>query len=211
MSDTSFIIGTELTSDLAGLASTMAVAMAVVFGFAAAIKLKSPKVAATQFAELGIPSPRLMARVVPVFEIAIAFALLVAPPIGGLAAMMLLVAFTAVITAAVRAGTTAACGCFGSMSRQPITRGTAIRNLLFIAMSAIATATPALVMPGVATVAAASLLLLLVGLAAQLMSLRKILGRIWSVELAGEATRTRSETTGFEASGSNKTIGGITA
>lgn len=199
-----------LMIDLAGFASTMAVAMAAVFGFAAAIKLKSPTVAVTQFTELGVPRPRLMARVVPVFELVIAFALLVAPPVGGLAAMMLLVAFTAVITAAVRHGNTAACGCFGAMSQKPIGRATALRNLLFIAMSATATATPALVMPSIATVAAASLLLLIVALAAQLISLRKTLGRIWSVELAGEATRAGPKP-GFETPSSNKTIGGMTA
>jgi uncharacterized membrane protein YphA (DoxX/SURF4 family) len=169
-----------------GFASIMAVTMAAVFAVAAISKLRSPTSTEQEFAGLGVPRPRLLARVVPVFEIVTAATLLVAPPAGGLLSMMLLVAFTAVITATIRSGRTVTCGCLGAMSRKPITIATAIRNLVFIAASATAAATPSLVVPSLPTVAVVTLLVALVAIGTQLAALQRTLGRVWSVELAGE-------------------------
>ncbi|MGH1492230.1 MAG: MauE/DoxX family redox-associated membrane protein [Acidimicrobiales bacterium] len=180
--------------DLSGMASTMAIILAAIFAFAAVSKLLAPETTVSEFAELGVPSPALAAKVVPVLEIGAAVALLVSPPAGALAAVALLMAFTAVIVTVVRSGRSVACGCLGAMSRQPVSNATVARNVALIAMAAIAGSAPSLTVPNFAAIAASTSLILLTALAMQLMVIRNTLGRIWSVELAGEQSKAHSKT-----------------
>jgi hypothetical protein len=78
------------------------------------------------------------------------------------------------------------CSCFGSLSRRPITWVTLARNaaLIALALSAVTTARPPV--PSLAGLIAVSLVAMIVTVIGQLLVIRRRLGRIWSVELAGE-------------------------
>lgn len=79
------------------------------------------------------------------------------------ATVVLFAAFTVFVSVGVRQGDPASCGCFGSLSRAPMSRRTIVRNLVFVALATlafIATSTgsypgPALPLPWWAVVAAA--------------------------------------------------------
>ena len=61
---------------------------------------------------------------------------------GAGAAIVLLALFTAVLWREIRAGNTAPCRCFGSLSRAPLSPGLLVRNGLFLALAVVATASP---------------------------------------------------------------------
>ena len=174
------------TGSLAALASLAAMLLALVFATAAVTKLIAPKAAASEFSDLGLPSPGLLARLVPAVELTVAAALIVRPPLGATAAAILLCAFTAVLIATIRSGRTVSCGCLGALSRQPVTAATVARNFAFLAMTGLAAAVPSLSVPDLPAVMVMTLSCALAGLVVQLMATRQTIGRIWSVELAGE-------------------------
>lgn len=163
---------------------------------AAALKLVRPAAAAGHMADLGLPHPGLLARVVPAAELAAAVALVAAPGWGAAAALALLAAFTVVLVRTVRSGRLVACGCLGALDRgRPVSWRTVARNLALMALAAAAAAVPALRWPAIepgtvavaALVAGPAVVVALVG--AQLAALHQRLGRLWSVQLAGEASR----------------------
>lgn len=81
-----------------------------------------------------------VSRLLPVTEVVVAVAVLprqTAPWAAGLA-VVLLVAFTAVIVAALAGGRRPVCACFGSVSDDPIGAGSVIRNLLLAAVATVA-------------------------------------------------------------------------
>lgn len=122
--------------ELAGLGS--ALVLALVFMWAAAAKLRDQANTVADFASLGLPRPRVLAKVVPVLEIAVAILLAIWPGWGGVAAFTLLVVFTTVLVAVIRSGATAACACFGGTSSHPVGMRHLIRNagLLCLAIAA---------------------------------------------------------------------------
>lgn len=167
----------------------------LVLAAAASLKLVRPTVAASHMADLGLPRPRLLARAVPVAEVAVGLALVALPAWGAAAALGLLAAFTAVLVRTVRSGRQVSCGCLGALDRgRPVSWRTVGRNVALMAMAAAGVAVPALRWPAVdpATVAAAALMagpLAVVALvAAQLAAVHHRLGRLWSVRLAGESS-----------------------
>ncbi|MEZ5411464.1 MAG: MauE/DoxX family redox-associated membrane protein [Acidimicrobiales bacterium] len=172
----------------------MNLALLVVLVAAAASKLVRPAAAADHMADLGLRRPRLLARAVPVAELAVGLVLVAAPGPGAAAALGLLAAFTVVLVRTVRSGRQVSCGCLGAFDRgRPVSWRTVARNLVLMAMAAAAVVVPglrwAVIDPdavAVATlVAGPAAVVALVG--AQLVTLHHRLGRLWSVRLAGDA------------------------
>ncbi len=124
-----------------------AVLLAATLAWAALAKLKQPERTAEQFAALGLPSARLLSRLVPAAELVVAVLLLVVPGWGGLAAFVLLAAFTVVLVSAAGSPEPLACACFGSASDRPIGRGAVLRNLGLMVMAALAVPLDHLVWP----------------------------------------------------------------
>ncbi|MGF1596272.1 MAG: MauE/DoxX family redox-associated membrane protein [Acidimicrobiales bacterium] len=174
-------------ADWTGVASTMAVGLAAVFAFAALTKAIAPTVTGDDFAALQLPAPRLLARLVPGVELAVAVVLVARPRLGAVLALCLLTAFTAVIVRTVRAGLEVSCGCLGSMGERPVSVDAVVRNALLAVMALVAVTAPALTVPGLAAMAIFVGFSLVAAVVVQLTALREITGRLWSVELAGEA------------------------
>ncbi len=179
----------------AGVASTMAVLLAIIFLAAATTKASNPSATATEFRQLGLPASGLLARLVPPVELMTGLALLTAPRVGAELAIALLLIFTAIIVATVRSGRRVSCGCLGALSSQPVSILTIARNVGLLAMALMASTTTTLTVPDGPSAMAAISAVLLVVLAFQLVGLRRDIGRIWSVELAGEGGRTSNPST----------------
>ncbi|HWB70948.1 MAG TPA: MauE/DoxX family redox-associated membrane protein [Egibacteraceae bacterium] len=158
--------------------------LAAVLAWAGAAKLRRPAGTAVAFAELAVPAPRLLARVVPAWELALALALPLRPAVAGAAALATLVGFTVLLAARLRQGTAATCGCFGSARTAPVSAVEVVRNGLLgaLALLALAAARPlapgpdALVAVGAAAAAGAVLVALL--------ELRRATGRLWDNRLS---------------------------
>ena len=127
------------------IGSAAALILAAVLVWAAVAKARAPHITAKTFATLGVRSPRLFARVVPLIELIVAALLCVRPIIGGWAAFALIVAFTAVLLPVVRRGEAVACGCFGSSAQAAVPGSTIVRNAALLAAALSATATRSLV------------------------------------------------------------------
>ena len=173
---------------LIGIAMTLAVLLAAVFAIAGVVKLAAPTNTTTELDGLGVPLPGVIARTLPVAELAIAVLLLAAPAWGGLAATGALVVFTRFVLRAVRSGSTVSCGCLGALSAAPVSSATIVRNGALLTMAVAAMAVPEPVIPDLASVLAAVSFVVLAAVAAQLVSLHDRIGRLWSVALAGEQT-----------------------
>lgn len=191
-------LGGPIADLVAALAPLAALALAAVFTVAAATKLAHPPIARREFAALGLPAPGLLARVVPPVEFVIAVLLLVRPAVGGVLAALVLVAFTAVLAAAVRSGRSVSCGCLGPLSRKPVSVATLVRNLGLIALADLAAVTPTPdgllpTLPAGEVVLAVGPAVLLAVLATQALAVRAQIGRLWSVELAGEQPTRRGQ------------------
>lgn len=179
-------MGPEIAG-LGGLASIMAATVAAVFAMTGAMKFR--RSAAPEMRRLGLPLPRVLAIVVPIAEVATARTLVTTPRLGGLMALILLTAFTAVLVRTIRSGESVSCGCLGSFSDAPITWMTVYRNGVLAFMALGATQTEVLTSPDLASVLAFVGFVLVAGIAGQLLTTWRELGRLWSVELAGEPSR----------------------
>ena len=121
--------------------STAATVLAVVLAVAAATKLRSPRQTADDFASLGLLHPELLARAVPVVELAVALGLVVVRPWGGVAATALMVAFTTVIARVLRNPEqfdAASCACFGGISHAPLSWRSLARNGMLLGLALVA-------------------------------------------------------------------------
>ena len=127
---------------LSSLGSASAIALAVIFGLAAASKLRNRDGTARSFTELGLPAPHAAAIGVPAVELVIALSLLLVPPIGSVAALVTLVFFTAFLAKRQSEGATAPCACFGATSTHPIGWMDLVRNVGLIALGLLALAAP---------------------------------------------------------------------
>jgi len=113
------------------------------FVVAGALKLGDPTAFATEIANYHF-MPELapwLAVTLPATEIVVGATLVAAPwrwrRAASLAAMGLLVMFTVAIVHVVRAGINVDCGCFGGNSG-PVTAWTAVRDLVLLALAALA-------------------------------------------------------------------------
>lgn len=176
---------------MSGVGYVAACVTAGVLAWAGVAKWQRPKGTAASFAGLGLPAPKVLARAVPVAELCVAAALVVAPRVGAVAALVLLAAFTAVLAGAVRRGVGVGCACFGSTAAaaRPVSGVELVRNggLLVLAATALAAREP--MAPALEDVILVSTAVVVgvVGLAA--LDLRRSIGRVWDNRLAGEPER----------------------
>ncbi len=115
-----------------------AVVVALVLVAAAVSKASSVSSTRDAFEALGLRSPGVLAVAVPALEAAVAALLLLWPRWGGLAAICLLTAFTAVLADVWRSGEPLACPCFGGSSSVPVGWVDIVRNGVLIAAAAVA-------------------------------------------------------------------------
>ena len=179
---------TGLAGSLSGAGTVAAFLLAVVFAVAAVVKATSHRSTVTELTGLRVPVPRLVARALPPVELAVAALLVASPRAGAVAAAGLLVPFTAVVGRAVLAGAEVSCGCLGSLSREPVSLATLARNGVLLALTVPALGATRPVVPDLAAVVAVSAICLAATVGVQLLSLRSTIGRLWSVELAGEVS-----------------------
>jgi hypothetical protein len=119
-----------------GLGYTAALVLAAVFARAGAAKLGTRGATETTFTALGLP--RSAAVAVPLAELALAVALVVAPGWGAVLALALLAGFTTFLARAVRAGVRVGCNCFGSARRAPVSWVELARNAWLAAAGVVA-------------------------------------------------------------------------
>lgn len=125
------------------LAAGAAVVLVVVFGWAAAAKLRRRPATERSFRELGLPAPALLSRAVPLVEAAVATGLVVRPAPAALAALVLLVAFSAVVLRAILRGDDVACACFGATTNEAVSTADLLRNAGLAALAVLASASRA--------------------------------------------------------------------
>src|SRR5687768_5706644 len=123
-----------------GLGYAIALLLAAVFARAGAAKLGSRAATETTFVALGLP--RLAAVGVPVAELALAAALVLAPGWGAVFALALLAGFTTFLARAVRAGVQVGCNCFGSARRAPVSWIELARNACLAVAGLVALSAP---------------------------------------------------------------------
>jgi thiol-disulfide isomerase/thioredoxin/uncharacterized membrane protein YphA (DoxX/SURF4 family) len=122
---------------MAGALLVARLALAAVFATAGVAKLLTPSQSGQAMVEFGIP-PQLAsvaARLLPVAELVTAGLLLGDPTAvwGSAAALVLLLAFTAVVVANLAQGRAPDCHCFGQLRSAPIRPTTIVRNGLLAA------------------------------------------------------------------------------
>ncbi len=128
---------------MAAFGYACACALALLLVLAAVPKALHPADTSTGFAALGVPAAAVLARVVPGVEVAVAWALIVWPRVGGVAALILLVTFSLFLARAVRRGVRAPCNCFGQTTGDPISAVDLLRNAVLAALAAAALLTNA--------------------------------------------------------------------
>jgi uncharacterized membrane protein YphA (DoxX/SURF4 family) len=166
-----------------GVATAGAWLLAGLLAWTGAAKLRQHVRTADRFAALGLPAPRVLALAVPGAELVVAAGLVVAPSVGGVAALVLLAAFTAFLAGQLRRGGTVDCGCFGTARQDPLTSAVLVRNAVLAAAAAGALVPGAGGVPPLAAWIAASTVALLGALAVALWDLRARTGRLWDNRL----------------------------
>lgn len=136
-------------------------------GVAKLLTRKTDESALNVMALPAVVNTRTVRTALPWVEILLAITLLLSSGIvlwaAAAAAVVLFVAFTVFVSIGVRQGDPASCGCFGSLSRAPMSWRTIVRNVVFVALATFAfivTSTgsyhgPALPLPWWTVVAAA--------------------------------------------------------
>lgn len=163
-----------------------ALLLAALFAWAGAVKLVNPARTAASFRELGLPVPGLLGRAVPVFELATASALVMAPRLGGALALGSLAAFTAVVLVALRDGKRTGCGCFGAAnSAEDLSHVEPVRNLLLALPAGLALLAPEVARPTLAAVIAVTSGAVAAALTLGLLRLRHRVGAVWATPLPG--------------------------
>lgn len=173
-------------SGVQDLGAAAALLLAAVFAWAGAVKLVSPARTAASFRDLGLPIPKLLGRAVPVFELATASLLVVAPPAGATLALAALAGFSAVVLIALRAGKQAGCGCFGATtSGDDLSYVEPLRNVLLGLAAALSLFTPDLTLPSIESVIAVTSAAVAAALGLGLLRLRQRVGVVWATPLPG--------------------------
>ena len=127
------------------IAILAAVVLILTFSAAAVAKLRDLSGVATGFADLGLPWPRALSKVVPAGEILAALLLVFATPLGATVAFAVLLGFTVFLVQLMRDGTQVPCNCFGATSDRPVGTIHLIRNGLLIGCAILALFSPNLV------------------------------------------------------------------
>ena len=127
------------------IAIIAAVVLILTFTAAAVAKLRNLSGVATGFADLGLPSPQVLSKVVPAGEILAALLLVFATPIGATVAFAVLLGFTVFLVQLMRDGAPVPCNCFGATSDRPVGVIHLIRNGLLIGCAILALFSPNLV------------------------------------------------------------------
>jgi uncharacterized membrane protein YphA (DoxX/SURF4 family) len=112
--------------------------LAAILGWAAFTKFRDPVATRGSFDGLGLRSPDVLAVAVPITEVAVGVALVLWPPVGGAAAIVLLVAFTVVLVRVVRSGARVPCACFGAAATSPVSWLDVVRNLGLVTLAVLA-------------------------------------------------------------------------
>jgi hypothetical protein len=135
-----------------GVGYAAALLLAVVFARAGSAKLRDRTGTAAAFISFGLP--RAAATIVPLIELALAIALVLAPGWSAAVALALLAAFTVFLFRAVRSGSATPCNCFGSARASAVSATDLWRNglLLLLAIGALPASGPT--RPGVGALAA---------------------------------------------------------
>ena len=125
---------------MGALAPVARIVVGIVFVVAGASKLAAGPGWRRQARELGAPEPTIAP--VPWIELAIGAMLAfdAIPPIPALAAIVMLIAFSALLLMRIREGRRPACACFGAWSARPIGPAHLIRNAVLLALSVVALA-----------------------------------------------------------------------
>lgn len=171
---------------MTGLFSLLAVAVAATLVTAAVAKFRQPDRTAQDFAALGLPMPRLLARGVPAVEMAVAVALLIIPGWGAVAAFGLLALFTALLVSLVRSGQSISCSCFGAVSDEPVSWVEVARNVVLLGATAAVVPLDQLQPPSFPAIVAFSALAVIAAVALQLVAFKRDVGVLWSTQLSGE-------------------------
>ena len=121
---------------IAGIVASIVVGIA--FVVAGASKVAAGKQWPATAREMGAPAFTI--PIVPWVELAVGATLLVqiAVPYPAIAALVLLVAFTALILIRMSGGDRPSCACFGAWSAEPISRIHVIRNTILMALAVLA-------------------------------------------------------------------------
>lgn len=178
-----------VTAVFDGAGFVAAALLSLLFAIAAVSKLKDLSVSRTTFSQMRLPLPGALAVVVPLSELAIAAALVLYPREGSIAAALALIFFTIVILRTLSAGTSVACGCFGSSSTDPVSAVTVLRNVLLLVMSigaSFGTGPAAVRLNDVILVSTATLLGVVL---IEIARLKVKIGAVWDNTLAGEVRR----------------------
>jgi uncharacterized membrane protein YphA (DoxX/SURF4 family) len=112
-----------------------AVVLAGLLVWAAVAKLADRPATEAGFRAMGLLGADRLAVAVPVTELLIAAALLAAPRIGGVTALVALATLTVVLVAVMRSGRGVPCPCFGAARARPIGRRDIVRNAALMALA----------------------------------------------------------------------------
>lgn len=160
--------------------------LAAVFAWAGSLKIVNPSRTARSFRDLGLPLSGLLARAVPLFELATVVLLLVAPRVGAALALTSLALFTAVVLNALRQGRRSGCGCFGaSNADDELSYVEPIRNGLLAIAAAAVFLTPEVLAPTLAAAVAVTSGAVAGALGLGLLRLRQRIGVVWATPLPG--------------------------
>lgn len=114
--------------------------LVAVFAVAAVSKLLDRERTQSELAEIGLPKPKVAAWLVPLVELSVAGALYAFPAWGGVAAFVLLIAFTTTLVSIIRSGRTVSCACFGALASGTVTKNQVYRNLALLTQAGIVAA-----------------------------------------------------------------------
>jgi uncharacterized membrane protein YphA (DoxX/SURF4 family) len=179
------------------LAAAAALVLAGVFAWAGVAKLRHHGPTLDSFRGLGLPAPAVLARTVPVVELAVAAGLLLAPALTAWVALALLLGFTFVIGRAIVRGSTVSCACFGgSASRagedeRPVSVVELVRNAGLGALAIVAGGAGAgrLDPPALPALVIVTGVVALARVAFAAVELRRLGGHVWSTPLPGDGVR----------------------
>lgn len=132
---------------MTGIAMSSAAVLALVLVWAGSAKLRDRERTASGFRAIGVPAPGVLAIAVPLAELVTAVLLVAVPRIGGLAALVMLTAFSLFLVTRIRTGAAVGCGCFGSARERPPSLVELVRNAGLATLAVAATATPRAVVP----------------------------------------------------------------
>jgi hypothetical protein len=156
-----------------------ALVLAATFAWAAVAKLADRDRTAAGLAALGAPWPGYSARAVPVVELGLAVALVVAPAPAAVVAAAALVGFTVVLARAIARGVRVGCGCFGASRKERVSPADLVRNGLLLAAAVVATGAPGPRIPSVAAIGLVAVTAVVAAVVLALVELRVATGRLF--------------------------------